>query len=73
MKNLAKANRVGWYGHVLRIEDDDPSRKVRVSTWRARENGDDHGKHGGVKYKRRLEGLGCRRKTPLIKQNGEMV
>jgi len=63
--------RVGWYRHVLRDEDDALRKVIRFKVEGQRKWGrDDHKKHGGSK--KTLEGLGGRRKSPLINEDGEM-
>ena len=53
MVQMAKANGVRWYGHVLRRDDRHVLRKVLEFKGRVRGREDDQRRHGRRKWRRR--------------------
>ena len=62
---IAKANGVRWYGHVLRRDDGHVLRKALEFEVRGKR------KPGRCKWRRRARGLIWRKRTPGIERDGE--
>jgi len=44
-----KGQRIGWLGHLERMEDDRMPKKSSLKNWKARKEGEDPGKDGKKK------------------------
>ena len=61
---MAKANGVRWYGHVLRRDDGHVSRKALDLNRGASRSDDDESRRGRRKWRRRARVLVWRRRMP---------
>ena len=61
---IAKANGVRWYGHVLRRDDGHVLRKALECEVKERGSEDDQGRRGRRKWRRRARVLVWRRRRP---------
>ena len=52
LDRMAKANRVRWYGDVIRRDDDNILKKAMMLEVSGQRNEDDQNRHGGRRWKR---------------------